>query len=1032
MGKSPVSIPFSTDGVELAVLDGDTLPTDARGQIIVGLDGTTTRFVNVDSLGRVLVVGAGVAGTPAGGVVSVQGVSGGQALPISGTVTATNASTGTTGAAVPGSATLVGGSDGTNLQAARLFDGDTGGGTQYILGVALRKFASGGTVEAGTSSDPLRVDPTGTTTQPVSGTVTANIGTSGSLALDATLTGNNQRTRITDGTNLAAVKAASTAAVAGDPALVVAVSPNNTVAATQSGTWTNAQGTGAGAAAPWSVRLSDGTSFYNSPTASQLPSSLVSGRLDVNLGAWLGSTAPTVGSKTSANSIPVVIASDQGAVPISGTVTASNPSTGTNNAAAPGSSTQIGGTDGTNLQAARVFDADTGGGTQYVLGAILRKAASGGSVEAGTSSDPLRVDPTGTTTQPVSGTVTANIGTSGSLALDATLTGNNQRTRITDGTNIAAVKAASTAAVAGDPALVVAVSPNNTVAVTGAAKTTSGSINGSSQSVTTSDNDGDSGLVVQIAGTWVGTIAFQGNVDGTNWFTVLAKPVSSPTNVATVTANGAWRLAISGLKAFRVLSTAWTSGTANIEIRRSGGATPATEIHVTTLSTANAAAAGLFAGVTSYGYLRAAVEPSALFNDCFEGATLDTVNRWNTPTQASGGTVSLFGGMLTLNITSTSGSRAAADTKAKFGSNTGLGFLAWGCLVQHEATPLVTGRHAFWGLGTVSGSWSASAEPLFNGVGFEITNAGALRTCVYQGGVLVTSTTLTPNTDGGLHRYGLVFRNDTIFWYMDTLEYPAASLQLSYPGFPALSFFGDTSVFPVRFHCISHTSGAPASYAIEVAALGLGDTSHSNQMLSDGLYPWRKARISSGGSLYVRQETGDTSYTIMQQNIATASNKSMISIFNTGTTYNVNVSAIYLVNTQTAAQTGVNCRFSVRRLTGSTPSAGTDIASTAVEKLDSNNPTFSTHVGLRTGATVGTESTIPISSVVWSTEEHVAGSIKDVTYQQIAQYATPLWGRNPGATGLLLRNGEGLTVKCETSTTTGNFDITMVVTLEPV
>ena len=37
--------------------------------------------------------------------------------------------------------------------------------------------------------------------------------------------------------NIAAVKAASTAAAATDPALVVSVSPNNTIAATQSGTW---------------------------------------------------------------------------------------------------------------------------------------------------------------------------------------------------------------------------------------------------------------------------------------------------------------------------------------------------------------------------------------------------------------------------------------------------------------------------------------------------------------------------------------------------------------------------------------------------------------------------------------------------------------------------------------------------------------------------------------------------------------------------------------------------------------------------
>jgi hypothetical protein len=62
--------------------------------------------------------------------------------------------------------------------------------------------------------------------------ITANAGTNlntSALALSATQTDGSQKTRITDGTNDAAVKAASTAAVAADKALVVAVSPNNTV-----------------------------------------------------------------------------------------------------------------------------------------------------------------------------------------------------------------------------------------------------------------------------------------------------------------------------------------------------------------------------------------------------------------------------------------------------------------------------------------------------------------------------------------------------------------------------------------------------------------------------------------------------------------------------------------------------------------------------------------------------------------------------------------------------------------------------------
>jgi len=68
---------------------------------------------------------------------------------------------------------------------------------------------------------------------------------------------------------------------------------------------------------PVATRLSDGAAFYDATKTGQLPTALVGGRLDENVGAWLGSVAPTVGSKTSANSVPVVVASDQGNVPVS-------------------------------------------------------------------------------------------------------------------------------------------------------------------------------------------------------------------------------------------------------------------------------------------------------------------------------------------------------------------------------------------------------------------------------------------------------------------------------------------------------------------------------------------------------------------------------------------------------------------------------------------------------------------------------------------------------------------------------------------
>lgn len=119
-------------------------------------------------------------------------------------------------------------------------------------------------------------------TQPVSGTVTANIGTSGSLALDATLTGGTARTKVTDGTTNAAVKAASTAAVAADPALVVAVSPNNTIPV--SGTF-------------WQA---------TQPVS-------IAATVAENVSQW-GGSATTLGQKAMTASVPVVLASDQSTI----------------------------------------------------------------------------------------------------------------------------------------------------------------------------------------------------------------------------------------------------------------------------------------------------------------------------------------------------------------------------------------------------------------------------------------------------------------------------------------------------------------------------------------------------------------------------------------------------------------------------------------------------------------------------------------------------------------------------------------------
>ncbi|PWT70568.1 MAG: hypothetical protein C5B60_11875, partial [Chloroflexi bacterium] len=91
---------------------------------------------------------------------------------------------------------------------------------------------------------------------------------------------------------------------------------------------------------------------------------------------------------------------------------------------------------GTNMQGARVFDVDSGAGTQYVQGVNLRLTGAGGSVEFGTATAPIRVDPTGTTTQPVSGTVTANAGTGSFTVIQPTAANLNAVVSQATGTNL--------------------------------------------------------------------------------------------------------------------------------------------------------------------------------------------------------------------------------------------------------------------------------------------------------------------------------------------------------------------------------------------------------------------------------------------------------------------------------------------------------------------------------------------------------------------------------------------------------------------
>lgn len=117
-----------------------------------------------------------------------------------------------------------------------------------------------------------------------------------------------------------------------------------------------------------------------------LTGAAVPGSADYVAGNKAGNlTGLLIGQQTMSNSLACTIASDQSAVPISGSITATNPSVSATGAAVPASATMSGGSDGTNLRALKVSSA----GVLSVDGSAVTQPVSGTFWQA---------------TQPVSGT----------------------------------------------------------------------------------------------------------------------------------------------------------------------------------------------------------------------------------------------------------------------------------------------------------------------------------------------------------------------------------------------------------------------------------------------------------------------------------------------------------------------------------------------------------------------------------------------------------------------------------------------------
>lgn len=257
------------------------------------------------------------------------------------------------------------------------------------------------------------------------------------------------------------------------------------------------------------------------------------------------------------------------------------------------------------------------------------------------------------------------------------------------------------------------------------------------------------------------------------------------------------------------------------------------------LTNPTAAAAGIFAGVNPFGQLSVAVDGMPLFTDVFEGGTIDTTNRW-TPS----GTVaaSIVTSNMVIAPSTTASATSVLSTIPSFQIATSV---TLGVAVTLEAGT-VTGNHRFWGFGVPPSTPGTAAAPLQDAVGFEVDTAGVLRASCYSGGTRIFTQSLGPITDGLTHTYVVTVRGDIAFFFKDTFDLPLATSVVG----PSVK------VLPLRFASLNSgsVSGAPV---MTVGGLSVLDSARTAQALSDGTYPWRKARIDTTGAINVAQRSTD-------------------------------------------------------------------------------------------------------------------------------------------------------------------------------
>jgi hypothetical protein len=545
------------DGGGSLTVDGTVAATQSGTWNVTNVSGTVSLPTGAATAAKQPALGT--AGTASADILTVQGITSMTALKVDGSAVTQPVSDGGGSLTVDGTVAV----SGTVTVDSELTtaDLDTGAGTdtRAVVGMVLAKSGGGQLVSAGQTTMSASMPVTIASDQgavPASQSGTWNVGTVTTVTNVVHVDDNASTLSIDDGSGSITVDGSVTVTQTTASNLNAAVVGNVASGAADSGNPVKV----AGKYNSGGVTLTDGQRGDLQLDASGFIKVNVaagggSGGTSSSFGSSFPATGTAIGAKDSSGTNMAALNLDASGF-LKVNVAAGGGSGGTSStfgSADPGTGTAAGFSDGTNMREARVFDADSGAGTQYVLGVNLRKAASGGSVEAATSSDPLRVDPTGTTAQPITDNAgSLTVDNAGTFAVQAAQSGIWNIGTLTTVTNAVHVDDNS-----------------GSLTVDVADGTATANLTATSQAATVSSLNGANSAAVQITGTFTATVQFEATVDGSNWFSVNAIVVTTGALVTSATAVGQWQVDVAGFNGFRVRCSAFTSGTAVVTVRTS-------------------------------------------------------------------------------------------------------------------------------------------------------------------------------------------------------------------------------------------------------------------------------------------------------------------------------------------------------------------------------------------------------------------------------------------------------------------------------